>query len=157
MQGKAGGSGLFIRLIAIERFVRGLLLIGAGIYLVGHTGTDIGKLANRIARAIELDPHRHFIRNLIAKLGKLRRHEVLIFGIGALAYGVLEVVEGVGLWLEQRWAEWLTVIATSLLVPFELYELIHKPSLLKAGGLAVNVAIVIYLYRVVSRKSRAVT
>jgi uncharacterized membrane protein (DUF2068 family) len=37
------------------------------------------------------------------------------------------------------------VIATSLLIPFEVYELIHKPSLLKAGGIAVNVTIVAYL------------
>ena len=147
-------SEMFVRLIAIERFVRGLLLLAAGIYLVGHTGTDFGKLANRVARAIELDPHRPFIRHLIARLGRLRGHEVLIFGIGALGYGVLELIEGVGLWLEQRWAEWLTVIATGLLVPFELYELIHKPSLLKAAGLAVNIVIVVYLYRVVSRKGR---
>jgi len=37
------------------------------------------------------------------------------------------------------------VIATSLLIPLELYELIHKPSLLKAGGILVNIAIVAYL------------
>jgi hypothetical protein len=52
------------------------------------------------------------------------------------ADGLLEIVEGVGLWLRKRWAEWLTVIATSLLVPFEIYELIHRPSPLKAAGRA---------------------
>ena len=43
-----------------------------------------------------------------------------IAAIGALGYGVLELVEGTGLWLEQLWAEYLTVIATSLLIPLEL-------------------------------------
>ncbi len=146
---------MLVRAIAVERIVRGLLLLAAGVYLVGHTGTDFGSLANRIARGIELDPRRSFVRHLIARLGRLRSHEVLVFGIGALGYGVLELVEGTGLWLRKRWAEWLTVIATALLVPFELYELIHKPSWLKAAGLAVNVLIVVYLYRVVRRKSRA--
>ena len=44
------------------------------------------------------------------------------------------------------------MVATSLLVPLELYELVRHPSALKAGGIAVNIAIVIYLYRVVRRK-----
>jgi len=45
------------------------------------------------------------------------------------------------------------VIATSLLVPFELYELVRKPSALKAAGLVVNVLIVLYLLRVVRRRA----
>ena len=46
------------------------------------------------------------------------------------------------------------MIATSLLVPFEIYELIQKPSPLKAAGLAVNILIVLYLLRVVRRHER---
>ena len=141
-------------MIALERTLRGLLLLAAGIYLLANAGADFGSIANHLARAIELDPRRHFIKHLIAKAGDLKRHEVKLFGAGALAYGVLELVEGVGLFYRKRWAEWLTVVATSLLVPFELYEVIRSPSALKAGGIAVNVAIVIYLFRVVHRKGR---
>ena len=111
-------------------------------------------MANHLARAIELDPRRHFIKHLIAKAGNLKRHEVKLFGAGALAYGTLELVEGVGLFYRKRWAEWLTVVATSLLVPLEVYELGRHPSLLKAGGITVNIVIVVYLYRIVRRKGR---
>jgi len=114
-----------------------------------------GSTVNHLARLIELDPKRPFIRHLIAKLGSLSRHEVTLFGVGALLYGGLELVEGVGLFLRKRWAEWLTVIATSLLIPFEIYELIKGPSWLKGGGLAVNILIVLYLLRVVREKGRA--
>jgi uncharacterized membrane protein (DUF2068 family) len=79
---------------------------------------------------------------------------VKLFGAGALAYGVLELVEGVGLFYRRRWAEWLTVVATTLLIPLELYEVVRSPSLLKAGGIAVNVVVVAYLVRVVRRKGR---
>jgi uncharacterized membrane protein (DUF2068 family) len=41
-----------------------------------------------------------------------------------------------------------------LLVPFELYELVHHPSLLKAGGLVVNIAIVAYLVHLLRRRRR---
>jgi uncharacterized membrane protein (DUF2068 family) len=139
-------------LIAAERTLRGLLLLAAGAYLLTHRGSDFGSIANHLARTIELDPRRPFVRHLITGLGRLKQHEITLFGAGALAYGVLEVVEGVGLWLRQRWAEWLTVIATSLLVPLELYELARNPSALKGVGLAVNLLIVAYLIRVLRRK-----
>lgn len=138
-------SRRLIRLIAAERFVRGVLLVIAGGYLVTHLGSDFGRLADRAMRAIELDPHRPFFRHLIEKLHRLHAGTVLVTGIVAILYGILESVEGVGLWLDLLWAEFLTVIATSLLLPFEIYEVIHKPSVLKAGGILVNLVIVAYL------------
>lgn len=138
--------------IAAERTIRGLLLLGAGVYLLSQTGASLSATAVHVARLVELDPRRPFIHHLIARLGSLSKHEVTLFGIGALGYGVLELVEGIGLFLRKRWAEWLTVIATSFLVPVEIYELVKKPSWLKAAGLAVNVLIVIYLIKVVREK-----
>src|SRR5580765_50826 len=153
-EGRSDRSDRLLPWIAAERAIRGVLLVAAGIYLLSHTGSDLGKLADRIARDVELDTHRPFIRHFIDKLLHLSHHQVTLFGIAAIGYGVLEMVEGYGLWRRYRWAEWLTVIATSLLVPVELYELVHKPSALKAAGLAVNILIVSYLLRVVTRGSR---
>jgi uncharacterized membrane protein (DUF2068 family) len=137
--------------IAAERAIRGLLLIGVGIYLLYQPNANLGSLATRLARRVELDPDHGFVHHLIVRVGALDRNQITLIGAGAIAYGLLEVVEGVGLWLRKRWAEWLTVIATSLLVPFEIYELVQKPSPLKAAGLTVNILIVLYLLRVVRR------
>ena len=139
-------------MIAAERTLRGLILLAAGGYLLTHRSSHFGSIANHLARTIELDPRRPFVRHLITGLGKLKRHDVTLFGAGSLGYGVIEVIEGVGLFLRQRWAEWLTVIATSLLVPLELYELVRNPTTLKGVGLAVNLLIVLYLLRVIRRK-----
>jgi uncharacterized membrane protein (DUF2068 family) len=152
---RAGAQGgRLLPWIAAERAIRGALLVGAGIYLLSHTGSDLGRLANRLAGAVELDTQRPFVRHLVDRLGRLSRHQVTLFGVAAIAYGVLELVEGFGLWRRYRWAEWLTVVATSLLIPFELYELVHRPSAVKAAGIAVNVLIVIYLARLVTRRGR---
>jgi uncharacterized membrane protein (DUF2068 family) len=145
-------SRRILRLIAAERILRGVVLFVAGTYLVTHSGTDFGRLADHVARAVELDPRRPFIHHLIDRLHRLHASTIVITGIAALGYGVLELVEGVGLWLDQLWAEFLTVIATSLLIPFEIYELIHKPSLIKAGGIVVNIAIVAYLVYALRRR-----
>jgi uncharacterized membrane protein (DUF2068 family) len=147
-------GGRFVFLIALERTIRGVLLIAGGIYLTIHTGHDISKLAYDLVRSFDLDPDRPFFKHTLDRLSRLHGHEVAVFGAGAIAYGALELVEGVGLFKRKRWAEWLTVIATSLLVPFEVYEVVHKVSVLKAAGLAVNVVVVLYLYRVVRQRGR---
>ncbi len=85
-------------------------------------------------------------------LHRLHARTLLITGVAAIGYGLIELVEGVGLWLDRLWAEYLTVIATSVLIPVEAYELVRKPTLLKAGGIAVNVAIVAYLAWMLQRR-----
>jgi uncharacterized membrane protein (DUF2068 family) len=143
-----------LRLIAAERIIRGALLLAAGVYLLFHVNSDFGRLAERVLRAIDLDPRRPLFHRVVAYLHHVYASEVRIAALFALGYGTLELVEGTGLWLDQLWAEYLTVIATSLLVPFELYELVHHPSLLKAGGLVVNIAIVAYLVHLLRRRRR---
>jgi uncharacterized membrane protein (DUF2068 family) len=143
---------LVLRLIAIERSLRGLLLLAAGTYLLFHLNTDFGQFAERIIRSIDIDPRQHFFHRIVTRLHHLHAHELRIAAFAALCYGALELVEGVGLWLDQLWAEYLTVIATSLLLPLELYELVSKPSLLKACGIVVNIAIVAYLAWMLRRR-----
>ena len=146
-------GGRLIWLIALERTLRGLLLLAAGIYLLAKAGANFGDIAEHLARRLELDPQRPFIRHIVDKLGRLKRHEVKFFGALAIGYAALEITEGVGLFLRKRWAEWLTVVATALLVPFEVYEEVRHPSWLKAAGIVVNVLIVAYLARVVRRRA----
>jgi len=136
---------ILLRLIAAERAIRGAALVAAGIYLFGHLHSDFGKLADRWLRKLELDPNRGFVHKIVEHLHRLTSDQVKIAAFFAVGYGVLELVEGVGLWLDKLWAEYLTVIATSLLIPFEIYELVHKPGPVKAAGIVVNVLIVIYL------------
>src|SRR4051794_38691818 len=145
---------LVIRLIAVERSLRGMLLLAAGVYLLFHLNTDFGHLAERIIRSIDVDPRQRFFHRIVTRLHDLHAHELRIAGLAALGYGTLELVEGVGLWLDQVWAEYLTVIATTLLIPFELYELARNPTILKAGGILINVLIVLYLARALRRRMR---
>ena len=65
--------------------------------------------------------------------------------MGALLYAALETTEGVGLALRRRWADYLTVLATGVLIPWEVSEVVRKVTTLRVGALTVNVAIVVYL------------
>ena len=88
------------------------------------------------------------IKGLIHWLGDLSPHNLELVAVLACAYAILYTVEGIGLWLHKRWAEYLTTIATASLIPFELWELAHGVSLTKFAALAINVAIVLYLISV---------
>ena len=143
-----------LRLIALERIVRGALLLGAAVYLLFHLNSDFGRLGERVMRAIELDPRRPFLHRIVVYLHHLHASELRVAALFAFGYGLLELVEGTGLWLDQLWAEYLTVVATSLLIPLELYELVRHPTALKAGGLAINALIVAYLVQQLRRRSR---
>ena len=58
---------------------------------------------------------------------------------------MLELVEGVGLWLARRWAEYLTVVATAAFLPLEVYELTRTVTVTKLAAFAINVVVVAYL------------
>jgi len=71
----------------------------------------------------------------------------LKIGIGAGLVGCVMFVEAWGLHRRRVWAEWMTVIVTSSLIPLEIYHLAKHPSLGKVLTLIANVAIVLYLLR----------
>ena len=79
------------------------------------------------------------------RLFSLQPSTLRLVGVVALGYAVLEGAEAVGLWLGRRWAEYLTFVATTLLLPLEIYELTRRISALKVVALVVNLAIVVYL------------
>ncbi len=74
-------------------------------------------------------------------------------GAVAFLYAALFVVEGVGLWMARRWAEYLTIIATSSFVPFEVYELVRHVTWPRTVTLLINLLVVAYL--VVKVRQRA--
>jgi uncharacterized membrane protein (DUF2068 family) len=69
-------------------------------------------------------------------------------------YAAVFAVEGVGLWLQKRWAEWLTTIITASLIPLELWEFVARPNLGKAGVVIANIVIVACLVWHVRSKGR---
>ena len=75
----------------------------------------------------------------------LQLQSVLVAGLVSLGYAGMLLLEGVGLWLERSWAAYLTVISTSLLLPFELYEVIEQVSMLRVVVLLLHLVIVLSL------------
>ena len=78
--------------------------------------------------------------------GRLRATGFLI-----LFYCGVLFTEGIGVYFEQRWAEFLMIIATGALIPLELRHLWHRPSPGALVILLANCFIVWFLYRILKR------
>ena len=131
--------------IAAERGVRAVGLVAIGIVLLTHAHTDWGRVVADVANSTGVDPSSNGIHGLISKLHAISPQRYQVFGVVAIAYAALEGAEAYGLWRRRLWGEYLTVVATSLLFIPEVYELTKSVTVLKAGALVVNVAIVVYL------------
>ncbi|MEP6788736.1 MAG: DUF2127 domain-containing protein, partial [Acidobacteriota bacterium] len=71
--------------------------------------------------------------------------QLIEFSVIAVVYAALLFTEGTGLWLQKRWAEYLTAIGTALLVPFEIYEIYERFTWVRIAILVLNIFIVWYL------------
>jgi uncharacterized membrane protein (DUF2068 family) len=79
------------------------------------------------------------------KLTKVDETKLREFSVGTFFYSALFFTEGTGLALRKRWAEYLTIISTSSLLPVEIYEIYDAPSIPKFVVLLVNLTVVAYL------------
>jgi uncharacterized membrane protein (DUF2068 family) len=90
----------------------------------------------------------------VDSLGADRIHNIVF---ATSVYTALLLVEGVGLCMRKTWAEWFTVIASASLIPFELWHLffgVRHNTVAVLAATILNVAIVIYLIRVLRRARR---
>jgi len=142
---KSKDKGL-LRLIAIFKLFKALTLIAVGIGALHllHDNDAADSVAHMVAR-IGLDPGGRWVDHALAKIANLPPKDFKEFGIGSFVYAALFLTEGIGLWLMKPWAEWFTAIITASLVPLEIYEIHHKPTVAKVVVLLLNVAIVVYL------------
>ena len=91
------------------------------------------------------DPSRSFLVRQLNKILSIHTGGLKILLFTALVYCIVETVEAIGLWREQRWAEYLTVLATAGFLPFEVHELIKKVTVVRVGALAINIALIVWL------------
>lgn len=104
-----------------------------------------GTLFSRLIEALCLNTDSRIIHVLVLWIDALQPHSVLVASLVSMGYAALFLAEGIGLWFGRSWAAYLTIISASLLVPFEVYEVIEGISMLRVGVLLLNLFIVLYL------------
>jgi uncharacterized membrane protein (DUF2068 family) len=146
-------NNAMIRLIAAFKLLKAILLIAVGVGALKLLHQDAAGALDRWAAMLGFDPGNQYVDSALQKLANLPPNKIKGLGVGSFVYAGLFLIEGIGLWMVRRWAEWFTVIVTSSLVPVEIYEIHRHPSPLKILVLIINLAVVGYLaYRIRNRR-----
>lgn len=141
------------RLIAVFKLVKALALIALGVGALDVLGKGTSETIARWLAASGMSLSGPLAERLFQKLMLLDSRKLEELGAASFTYAVLFLIEGAGLWFDRPWAEYFTVVITGSFIPFELYELVRHPSIAKAIGLGINVAVVAYLVgRIVRRR-----
>jgi uncharacterized membrane protein (DUF2068 family) len=153
-RGKVLRDAVILRLLAVERFGRGLLLaLGAyGIWRFRSAQSGLRQVFERdlplirpLTDQLGIDLDQSKIVHWLREAFTARTSTLTVVTAGLALYAAVQLTEGVGLWLQQRWGEYFAAAATSLFLPLEVYELIEKVTWLRVAAFVVNVAAVVYL------------
>jgi uncharacterized membrane protein (DUF2068 family) len=154
LRGKALRDKIVLRVIAVDRAFHFVVLaaLAVAVFLIASHEQQLREDYYRVLADIQggvaggpLQAGHSGLSGKLAELFSLDRGTLHLVGAGLAGVAVLEGVEAVGLWFQRRWAEYLTFVATTLLLPLEVYELTSRVSWFKVTALIVNVAIVVYL------------
>jgi uncharacterized membrane protein (DUF2068 family) len=154
LRGRELRDAFILRLLAAERFIRGLLLVALAYGIERFNGArdslqrvfdsylpTLTPLANKLGIDLQTTgPVKLIERALHTQHGTLA-----LVALGVFGYGALELLEAIGLWLLKRWGEYVAVVGTSVFIPLEVYELVDKVTWLRVVAFAVNIFAVVYL------------
>jgi uncharacterized membrane protein (DUF2068 family) len=147
-------SALILRIFAVERFLRALIFAALAIAVWRFS---VSRLSFEQAYDQALPPLKALLRDfgfsvqhskllgLLHKAFTVDPRTLGYIALGLAAYAVIEVIEGIGLWLVKRWGEYFAMIVTSLGLPYEIYDLTNKVTVLRVVAFVINLALVLYL------------
>lgn len=135
-----------ITVIATLKLIKGTVLVLTALGALELRGRDLDGVLQWFIDHTHIAPEGRLVTWVLDHLDALTDNKLRFIGEAGLVYGLFQLVESYGLFGRRAWAEWLVVVATTLPVPYELYELLHHATLTKLGIITVNVAIAGYLW-----------
>jgi uncharacterized membrane protein (DUF2068 family) len=134
-----------LRAVASLELGKGLIVLLLGFGAVSLVHKDAWDVAETLLRFLHVNPDRHYAQVFLNLADNMTDAKLWGLAAVATAYSIIRFVEAYGLWLERAWAEWFALISGALYVPFEAYELVHRPTLIRAAVLLINLGIVFYM------------
>jgi uncharacterized membrane protein (DUF2068 family) len=141
-------------LIAAYKCLQAVLIAAIGFGALHLLGKDAGDELADLAERLHFNAEWRLVDFLLAKAEFLNDPLLRKIGITAFIYAGLSMVEGVGLYLEKTWAEYLTLVITASFLPWELVEFVRRLTWVRASLLAINMVVFLYLLKIVVERAR---
>ena len=139
-------------LIAIFKLFKSVFFFCLGIGAIHLMNKDLANEVLRLARELRFEPESRVVALVLDKIDLIDATRLREIGFATFAYSAIALTEGVGLWLEKRWAEFLTLGLTVAFLPWEVFELARRPNWFRLGLLVVNLLVLWYLVWLLRRK-----
>jgi uncharacterized membrane protein (DUF2068 family) len=128
------------------------ILVGVGVlHLIGKNLEDE---ALKLMGRLRVDPDGRLVSWVLDHVDDITAHRLKQIGFATFFYAGLRIAEGAGLVMEKLWAEYLTVSATMIFLPWEIYEIIRRPDWIRIGVLLTNLVVLAYLSWSLRRRLR---
>ncbi len=131
--------------IAVLKMVKSFLLVIIGLGALSLLHHNVVELAQQFMHFLHVDPAGKIFYAITDHLEFVDDRKLRELSAGTFFYSAILLTEGIGLWFEKRWAEWLTVVVTGAFIPYEIYEIFSGASPAKFSVLTLNLAVVLYL------------
>jgi uncharacterized membrane protein (DUF2068 family) len=141
-------------LIAAFKLLQAMLFAAIGVGAIQLLGKDVGDLVGQLVDHLRFNPESHFVNVLLDQADKIDDHLLRRIGAVTFIYAGLDLLEGIGLYREKPWAEYLTLFITGSFLPFEIYEVYERVTGIRVSLLAVNLLVFLYLLKLVMDRSR---
>ena len=135
-------------LIALDKLVKAIGLVVASVFLRALMNPDRHEALEDWLEAARIEPHNwfiHRIQDLIGHVLGIQPQALHLLHIGVIAAAAIYLIEGVGLYFQQKWAEWVVAISTALFLPAEIYEIFLKVTWFRCVLFLGNLLIALYL------------
>jgi uncharacterized membrane protein (DUF2068 family) len=141
-------------LIAAFKLAQALLFVLIGVGALQLLHKDVGDLLTQLADHLRFNPESKFINFILDKASLLDDRLLRRIGAVVFVYASLDMLEGIGLYLEKTWAEYLTLAITASFLPLEIYEVFRRVTLVRVSLLTVNLLVLFYLLKLVVARGR---
>ncbi len=152
--GKHARHNRLLVLIAIYKVLQALLFAMVGVGALHLLHKDVGDVLAQFAAALRFNPESRFVNLVLDEASFLNDPLLRRIGLVAFSYAGVSLAEGIGLYLEKAWAEYLTLVITASFLPWEIVEVFRKLTWIRVSLLIVNVLVFLYLLRLVTKHRR---
>ena len=128
------------------KLLKGTIALLLGLKIHRLSEDDLPEQFQKLLQFLHINPERKFFTDLADRVADITQANLHWVVVGSMVYSCFMLLQATGLIFRLGWVVWLVIAESAFFVPFEVYELVINPSLLKFSVLAVNVMIVWYLF-----------
>jgi uncharacterized membrane protein (DUF2068 family) len=116
-------SNHFMRVIAVGRFLYGIVLLGLGLTIFNLIGKNLADELLALVNKLHISSHIYYVDWLLRKVSTLSDGLLILITVVNFFYAALAFIEALGLAFGKRWCYWLVIWDTASFLPIETHQL----------------------------------